>query len=357
MLIRQDADLSELTTFGVPARAARLLTLDKAGQLEGIGLADFNPTDDRILGGGSNILFVGDFPHTLLLNRLRGRGLLPPGTPPALPAPRALVGTAPRLAVFAAGENWHDCVLWSLEQGYGGLENLSLIPGTMGAAPIQNIGAYGVELSDRLDAVQVWDWQRRRLLWMNREQCELDYRTSRFKHDPQHRYLITAVRLWLSAHPDLVLDYRGVRETLEDMLVETPHARQVSQAVIRLRQRKLPDPAEQGNAGSFFKNPVVDRDRAEALAKDHPDLPVFPVNEQQAKLSAAWLIEQCGLKGERRGGAAVSDRHALVLVNEGAASGADVWQLMRQVQHTVESRFGVALQPEVRLFGQLDSND
>jgi UDP-N-acetylmuramate dehydrogenase len=240
-------------------------------------------------------------------------------------------------------------VRWSLERGLSGLENLSLIPGQAGAAPIQNIGAYGVELSSALRGVTAWDWQRSAWVCFESADCQLGYRDSLFKSAAADRYLVTSLQLRLNRVFRPQLDYAGLSDTLSGMGVEHPSARDVSDAVIRLRRRKLPDPAVTGNAGSFFKNPELDPEQAHALAAAHPGLPVWPTDDGRSKLSAAWMIENCGLKGLREGDAAVSEQHALVLVNLGSASGKNIVTLARRIQSSVADRFGLMLEPEPRL--------
>jgi UDP-N-acetylmuramate dehydrogenase len=250
-----------------------------------------------------------------------------------------------------AGVPWHPLVMWTLEQGLCGLENLALIPGTAGASPIQNIGAYGTEVGEFIDIVEAFDRHHGVRVRLDREACAFAYRDSVFKHAPD-RYLVTAVEFLLPRTPSLRLDYAGIREELDARGIAAPTARDVGEAVIRIRQRKLPDPAVVGNAGSFFKNPIVSQARAEALLVDYPTLPVFRGDAlHNRKLSAAWMIEACGWKGHRDGDAGVSAAHALVLVNHGAATGAQLLALARKIAASVHARFGVAIEPEPKLIG------
>ena len=317
-------------TLRVRATARTLVRVEEAGALPAVFDAIGR---DRlfVLGGGSNVLFTRDFEGTVL--QMIGRGIEETGNG--------------RVRV-AAGEPWDGFVRWSLEAGYAGLENLILIPGTVGAAPIQNIGAYGVELAGFVAAVAAWDRTCREFVELSPADCAFGYRDSVFKHEPD-RYLVTAVEFALPRTRPLALDYSGVREELAAMGVESPTHGDVGRAVERLRRRKLPDPAEIGNAGSFFKNPVVDRAAADALRAREPGLPVHVLADGRAKLSAAWLIERCGLKGYRDGNAGISDRHALVLVNHGRAGGAELLAVVRHVQAVVEARFGLVLQPEPKV--------
>ena len=245
-----------------------------------------------------------------------------------------------------AGENWHELVRWTIRQGYSGLENLSLIPGLVGAAPMQNIGAYGVELAAVLESVTAWDWRKAVWKTFSAHECGFSYRDSRFKSVEPDRYLITSVGLRLNRTFHPILGYAGLQDEL-DGAPATPE--RVSNAVISLRRRKLPDPGDVGNAGSFFKNPIVSQDEAEALRTRFDGLPTWPDGADRAKVSAGWMIEYCGLKGATEGDAAVSTQHALVLVNQGAASGSEVLALAERIRATVDETFGVLLEVEPKL--------
>lgn len=252
-----------------------------------------------------------------------------------------------------AGATWHEFVMATLQRGWSGLENLALIPGTVGASPIQNIGAYGVEVMERIAAVEAWDRDGAQWVRFNNADCAFTYRDSRFKHEPD-RYVVTAVEFRLDRHPRLRLDYAGIRDELVAMAISEPGARDVADAVIRIRRRKLPDPAVIGNAGSFFKNPIVPSVFAEQLRSAHVDLPVFPTgSDDQCKLSAAWLIDRCGWKGHRDGDAGVSAGHALVLVNHGRATGEQLLDLAQRIAASVQERFGVVIEPEPRIIGAI----
>jgi UDP-N-acetylmuramate dehydrogenase len=333
----EDAELAPLTTFRVSARAALLAELYDTAALGGL-LERLEPTCRErlfVLGGGSNVLFIRDFPGIVL--RLATRGI------EALDEREGRV----RLRV-AAGENWDALVRWSLAHGLAGLENLIFIPGTVGAAPIQNIGAYGVELAEFVHAVEAWDFACGARVRLAAEECGFAYRNSRFKREPG-RFLVTTVELKLSRERELCLDYAGIRAELSAMGIDRPTHTDVGQAVERLRRRKLPDPAEIGNAGSFFKNPVIAEAKARALKQTHPALPIYPVGGGKAKLSAAWLIEACGFKGWREGDVGVSEKHALVLVNYGSATGADILALAEGIRAAVAARFAVTLEPEPKV--------
>ena len=338
------APLRSRNTFGVDAVASALIEVDDAAALPQL-FADEIPDDLPllVLGGGSNLLFAAN----------------PAGPVLALTAQRIELLTGHRhgipedsIVVRAdAGVPWHAFVMHALSLGLCGLENLALIPGTVGAAPIQNIGAYGVEVCERIHAVEVYERTSGTVQRLDRAACAFAYRDSAFKHAPD-RWIVTAVEFTLSRLSAPRLEYAGLRDELAAMGVTAPDARAVAEAVIRIRRRKLPDPAVLGNAGSFFKNPIVPLAQAEALQAEHPSLPVFGGGQPASrKLSAAWLIDACGWKGHRDGDAGVSPEHALVLVNHGHASGAQLLALARRIAASVQARFGVALEPEPRIIG------
>ena len=342
--LTEHARLDARNTFAVPARAPLLVEVADAAALpELFGYAMLRDQPLLVLGGGSNLLFAAD----------------PPGAVLALTAQRiALLDDDGDSAVVRAdaGVEWHALVLWTLGHGLGGLENLALIPGTVGAAPIQNIGAYGVEVRERIEIVEAFERDRGVLHRLDRDACAFAYRDSRFKREPD-RFVVTAVEFRLPRMPRLRLDYAGLGDELAMMGIDAMspgnvRASQVAEAVCRIRRRKLPDPAVLGNAGSFFKNPIVPLAHAGALQREHPRLPMFPGGDDASrKLSAAWLIDACGWKGHRDGDAGVAASHALVLVNHGHASGAQLLALARRIAASVHERFGVALEPEPRIIG------
>jgi UDP-N-acetylmuramate dehydrogenase len=331
--IVENAPLQGRNTFRVPARANLLIDVRKPSALnELFGYAMLTTQPLLVLGEGSNILFTRDWPGVVLSIAARGIAVLDQD------------GERTRVRV-EAGENWNDFVRWSLGHGFAGLENLVLIPGTVGAAPIQNIGAYGVEVRDFIGVVEAWDRKLGRIVRIANADCAFGYRDSLFKRE-RDRYLVVAVEFELPRQRELRIGYAGVREELAMLGVTEPNPLNVAEAIARIRMRKLPNPALIGNAGSFFKNPLVDIATADALHRAHPDLPNWRAGEDRAKLSAAWLIEACGLKGVREGDASVSDQHALVLVNHGGASGAQIWALAERIRSEVRSRFGVEIEPE-----------
>jgi len=337
--LTEHAALRSRNTLGVDARARFLLELHDLSALPAALALD--PLQHRHwlpIGAGSNLLLAGDIDGVALSFDARAV---------------AVVGEdADTVLVRAeAGLSWHTLVLWTLEQGLCGLENLALIPGTAGACPIQNIGAYGVEVGEHIASVEAWDTRAGHWCRLSQAECAFGYRDSVFKRQPG-RWIITAVTFALSRSPQLRIEYAGLRHELDAMGVSRPGAREVADAVIRVRSRKLPDPSVLGNAGSFFKNPIVPASLADRLESASPGLPVFSGDGADTrKLSAAWLIEQAGWKGHRDGDAGVSRDHALVLVNYGQASGAQLLELARRIAASVQERFGVDIEPEPRIIG------
>jgi len=335
MHIEHGTDLAPLNTFGVPARADTLVRLRSPGEAHDLLRRPALMAGPLlILGGGSNLLFTADWPGLVLLPHIFDREILE---------------TQGEFVTVAggAGENWDAFVRWTLGLGLGGLENLALIPGTLGAAPIQNIGAYGVELRDHLLWVEAIDLREQRSCRFYNADCGFAYRDSVFKREPG-RLLITRVAFRLSRRPELELDYGEVRDELAAAGIASPTALQVADAVSAIRRRKLPDPTQIGNAGSFFRNPVVPAAQAARLSAEHAGMPQFAAYGG-VKIPAGWLIEACGWKGHRAGDAGVHIGHALVLVNHGNATGGQIAALARQIVASVSERFGVTLEPEVRI--------
>ncbi len=287
-----------------------------------------------ILGGGSNVLFTQDFDGCVLKVEIPGITQDDDG--------------AHWLVRVGAGENWHTLVERLVDQNMPGLENLALIPGSVGAAPIQNIGAYGVELAERFDRLQVWDLATQSLQTLTAGECGFGYRDSTFKRANESR-LIVNVTLALPRQWAPVTGYADVASELRDRNITHPQPRDVFNAVVAIRRRKLPDPAAVGNAGSFFKNPVISRQQRSTLIERHPSLVSYDIGGGRYKLAAGWLIDACGLKGTVRGQAAVYAKQALVLVNLGGATGAEILALAREVQDAVHAKFGIELEPEPRV--------
>jgi UDP-N-acetylmuramate dehydrogenase len=331
--LQENVSLKPFNTFGVDVQARLFAEANNDAEVrEALALAEQRGLPLLPIGGGSNLLLTGDIDALVL--RMASRGL------------RIVEEDGARVLVEAeAGEPWHPFVLWSLQQGLAGLENLSLIPGTVGAAPMQNIGAYGVEIKDVFAGLTALDRHSGELREFGLEECAFAYRDSLFKQQPG-RWLILRVRFALTRQAQLHLDYGPVRQRLQQEGINTPTASDVSRAICAIRSEKLPDPAQLGNAGSFFKNPLVPVELAERIRAEHADLVSYPAGEGLAKLAAGWLIERAGWKGFREGDAGVHRLQALVLVNYGAASGVQLLELARRIQRDILQRFGVELEIE-----------
>ncbi len=333
--VSSTVDLAPYTTFRTHATAVALWTLTATQQLA--ELADFLAGREFIvLGGGSNVLFADDYAGVVVVNRLLGCEVLSQDSDSA----RVRLG---------AGENWHTAVVTMSERGFYGLENLALIPGTVGAAPVQNIGAYGVEVADVIESVEVFDLKDKCYKTLDNADCAFGYRDSIFKRpDSRQRRIITAVTLRLSKHFAPNLSYQGL---CADGQPSTPKA--LLARVIAVRQSKLPDPDKLPNAGSFFKNPLVNRQQLQALQLRYPDIPYFDIDDEQVKIPAAWLLQTAGFKGWRTdSGAGVYEKHALIVVNRARAHGRDIAALAKHIMTQVKAQFGIDILPEVRIIGQ-----
>ncbi len=333
--IRANVSLQPYNTLGIKAHAAQFIEVNSETQF--IELLDTN-TPDYILGGGSNVLLRGDVEGLIVRNNLKGKEIVHE--------------TDDMVQVrFGAGENWHECVLWAIENGYGGIENLSLIPGTIGAAPMQNIGAYGVELKDVFVELEAIHLQEKNKQIFDHTACAFGYRESVFKKELKGQFFITAVTLQLTKkNHKLNTSYGAIQTTLEKNGIQSPDIKSISGAVIQIRQSKLPDPADLGNAGSFFKNPVIPKSQFDLIKLAHPNIISYDLPDDFVKIPAGWLIEQCGWKGKRIGDAGTYKYQALVIVNHGEASGEEIWQLAQKIQQSVNDKFGIKLTPEVNVF-------
>jgi len=333
VLIRENICLASCNSFGLKAKARFFASVGNEQQIRAaLTFAQQQKLPVRLLGGGSNVLLSGDIDALVL--HIQSRGL------------RVLQEDGGQVLIEAeAGEPWHDFVQWTLAQGAYGLENLSLIPGTVGAAPLQNIGAYGVELKDYCHSLDALDLDSGKVHSLSAGECRFAYRDSRFKQEAG-RWLILRVRFALSRKPQVQTGYAAIGKKLAALAITSPTPEDVSHAVCAIRREKLPDPAQLGNAGSFFKNPLVGSEQADALKKHYPDLIGWPQPDGQSKLAAAWLIEQAGWKGYRNGSVGVHHKQALVLVNYGAASGRELLELARRIQQDINHQFNVRLEME-----------
>lgn len=333
-----DADLTALNTLGIAAKAQKLIEITSVNQLKQLhkdGL--FEKEQPFILGGGSNILLRRNISRTVLKISLVGITVLSEDERYAL-------------VDVSAGVNWHSLVEWAVENNFGGIENLALIPGTVGAAPIQNIGAYGVELKDVIESVTFFDLESGMNQTLTNRECSFGYRDSIFKNELKGKVIVTGICLKLTKPPHTVnSSYRSLSEFLQNKQITDPGIDDIFDAVVAIRESKLPNPNLIGNAGSFFKNPIVERTLFEALTETFPDIPGYEVSKSQVKIPAGWLIEKAGWKGKKVGNVGTYKNQALVLVNYGGATGEELWNHALRIQKSVSETFGVELTPEVNI--------
>ncbi|MBA4197498.1 MAG: UDP-N-acetylenolpyruvoylglucosamine reductase [Chitinophaga sp.] len=338
MEIQKNISLKPYNTFNIDVIAKQFALFQSLNELEELfSDSRFTVHDSQlILGGGSNILFTKNFDGIVLKNELKGIEVIKEDTEHVY-------------VKAAAGELWHHLVLYCIEHNYAGIENLSLIPGCVGAAPIQNIGAYGVELKDVFYELEAYHWQDKTVQTFKLNDCAFGYRESIFKNKFKNQFIILNITLKLNKHPKFNTQYGAIEKELEAMSVKELSIKNISQAVINIRSSKLPDPKLIGNAGSFFKNPVVSKFRKHTIWEYHKDLVSYPVDAMNYKLAAAWLIEKCGWKGYRKGDAGCNPLQPLVLVNYGNASGEEIYELSEQIIQSVKKEFGVVLEREVNI--------
>jgi len=333
--MQHNISLKKYNTFGVEARASHFVSFSSEKELTGL-LKDYRLNDmpGLILGGGSNILFTRDFEGLVMHNNIRGVEILEEDDSQVL-------------VKAGAGENWDDFVGYTVRQGWGGLENLSYIPGNVGASPIQNIGAYGTEVKETIEKVHTLNRETFIPVTYSNEDCRFAYRNSIFKTHLKGKRIITHVLFRLSKKPDFKLNYGNLQETVKQKGAVT--LQHVRDSVIEIRRQKLPEPEETGSAGSFFKNPVIDPQTFEKLISAWPHIPSYPMENQQRKIPAGWLIDQLGWKGHREGDAGVHNKQALVLVNHGKASGRQIYELSRKIRESVLAEFNIELEYEVNI--------
>lgn len=337
MNIRTNFPLKSYNTFGIDATAKKFIKINSLG--EAVEFFKKNTPEATepilILGGGSNVLFTNNFEGTILHNNIKGI--------------KKLDEDEKHVYIEAmAGEVWHEFVQYCLENNLAGVENLSLIPGNVGASPMQNIGAYGVEVKDVIEKVKAIEMETSELVEFSAAECKFDYRSSIFKTSHKNKYFISSVIFRLNKKPNFQISYGAIVNELEKLEGELS-IQKISQAVINIRQSKLPDPKKIGNAGSFFKNPIVDKADYNDLLEAHPGIPVYPVSDTQIKFAAGWLIEQCGWKGKDLGGYGVHKDQSLVLVNYGGATGDQIYQLSEDIIQSVQNKFGILLEREVNV--------
>lgn len=336
MEILKNYDLTKLNTFGVSAKAKFFTEIQNEGDLKDLLVSkEFKENDKLFLGGGSNVLFTKDFDGIVILNKLKGIEILKENSENVF-------------IKSMSGELWNDFVNFAVINNYWGVENLSLIYGTVGGAPVQNIGAYGAEVEDVIDSVEAYNIETGKKKIFENKECEFGYRDSVFKNKLKGKYFISAVIFKLSKVPNLDISYKGLKDYLEKNKIQVKNPRDISKAVAEIRKNKLPNPEILGNAGSFFKNVYIDSRKMEEIRTTYPDAPSFE-EDGMVKIPAGWLIEKCGWKGKRIGNVGVHEKQALVLVNYGGASGEEIKNLAEQIIASVFSKFGLELVPEVNI--------
>lgn len=338
MEIQEKVNLKAHNTFGINAKASQFIEIHSIEEAQALFQSPvFKEKKHLFLGGGSNVLLSQDFDGLVVKNQILGIEVREEGDDVFLSV--------------GAGENWHELVMFCVDHSYAGLENLSLIPGSVGASPMQNIGAYGVEVKDSITEVEAIEIKSGQRVQFSNAECQFDYRSSIFKTSHRNRYFIVGVQFKLSKTPKFKTSYGAIKEELSRLGISDDNLsiKAISQAVINIRQSKLPDPKEIGNSGSFFKNPIVDKEQYAMLQKEYPEIPGYEQNNGSVKLAAGWLIEKAGWKGFKRGNYGVHEKQALVLVNYGGASGEEILQLSEEILQDVAAKFQVRLEREVNI--------
>ncbi|MBT5749845.1 MAG: UDP-N-acetylmuramate dehydrogenase [Flavobacteriales bacterium] len=334
--ILHNYSLKNHNTFGIAVKAKYFSTFNSILELKKILKTNLHQEEKFfILGSGSNILLTQDFDGFILHNKIEGICILEDNENYVL-------------VEVGGGVEWHDFVMWSVSQELSGVENLALIPGTVGASPVQNIGAYGMEVKDSITKVHTLEIKNKEVRIFSNKDCEFSYRNSTFKKDKEKKFIITKVEFKLSKEPLNKTTYGAIKEELKNLkLKANPGA--IAEAVIKIRNRKLPNPKVLGNSGSFFKNPVIETTKFEALKKEFPEMVGYTISNSQTKIAAGWLIENAGLKGYRKADAGVHKNQALVLVNYGNASGTEIINLAKEIQQKVKDKYGISIEPEVSI--------
>lgn len=336
MQILNNISLKLYNTFGIDVKAKQFISVTSVDDLKSI-YSSLNNLPKFILGGGSNMLLTKDIEALVIHINLKGKEII-------------LQNDEDVLVKANAGENWHEFVLWTLEKGFGGLENLSLIPGNVGTSPIQNIGAYGVELKDTFHSCDALNLETLEIETFTNSSCQFDYRNSIFKQEAKGKYIILSVVFKLTTKNHVLhTNYGAIMSELEQMQITNPTIQDISNAVISIRKSKLPDPIEIGNSGSFFKNPILSTESFLKLKDNFPDVPHYMVSKDEVKVPAGWLIETAGFKGKTLGNYGVHKKQALVLVNYGGASGNDILELSQLIQHTILRLFDIVIEAEVNI--------
>ena len=329
--------LLKLNTFGVDVKAKYFVSINTVNELiELTKTKVFKELQLLILGGGSNILFTKDFDGLVILNSIKGKEII----------------DQTQESIFlkiGAGENWHELVMYTVDNGWGGIENLSLIPGNTGTAPMQNIGAYGVEIKETFVELEALEISSGKIVKFNNSDCEFGYRESVFKNKMKNQYIILNITLELKKNPVLNINYGDVKAILESQNINNPSIKDVSDAIISIRQSKLPDPKIIGNSGSFFKNPIVSLNQLELIKKKYPNVVNYKINENEFKIAAGWMIERAGWKGKKFNNYGVHEKQALVLVNYGLANGMEIFNLSEEIILDIKDKFGIKLEREVNI--------
>ena len=337
MNIIENYPLLKLNTFGVDVKAKYFTSINTINELIEVTKTNvFKDLELLILGGGSNILFTKDFDGLVILNNIKGKEIIDQN----------------QQSIFlkiGAGENWHQLVMYCVDNGWGGIENLSLIPGNTGTAPMQNIGAYGVEIKETFIELEALEISSGKIVKFNNSDCEFGYRESVFKNKMKNQYIILNITLELKKNPVLNINYGDVKAILESQNIKNPAIKEVSNAIISIRQSKLPDPKKIGNSGSFFKNPIVSLNQLQLIKKKHPNVVNYEINENEFKIAAGWLIERAGWKGKKFNNYGVHEKQALVLVNYGLANGMKIFELSEKIILDIKDKFGIILEREVNI--------
>ena len=337
MNIIENYPLLKLNTFGIDIKAKYFTSINTINELIEVTKTNvFKDLELLILGGGSNILFTKDFDGLVILNNIKGKEIIDQN----------------QQSIFlkiGAGENWHELVMYCVDNGWGGIENLSLIPGNTGTAPMQNIGAYGVEIKETFIELEALEISSGKIVKFNNSDCEFGYRESVFKNKMKNQYIILNITLELKKNPVLNINYGDVKAILESQNIKNPGIKEVSNAIISIRQSKLPDPKKIGNSGSFFKNPIVSLNQREQIKKKYPNVVNYEINENEFKIAAGWLIERAGWKGKKFNNYGIHEKQALVLVNYGLANGMEIFELSEKIILDIKDKFGITLEREVNI--------
>ena len=337
MNIIENYPLLKLNTFGIDIKAKYFTSINTINELIEVTKTNvFKDLELLILGGGSNILLTKDFDGLVILNNIKGKEIIDQN----------------QQSIFlkiGAGENWHELVMYCVDNGWGGIENLSLIPGNTGTAPMQNIGAYGVEIKETFVELEALEISSGKIVKFNNSDCEFGYRESVFKNKMKNQYIILNITLELKKNPVLNINYGDVKAILESQNIKNPDIKEVSNAIISIRQSKLPDPKKIGNSGSFFKNPIVSLNLLELIKKKYPNVVNYEINENEFKIAAGWLIERAGWKGKKFNNYGIHEKQALVLVNYGLANGMEIFELSEKIILDIKDKFGIKLEREVNI--------